>query len=219
LTNDISLSLNPITPTLHSITHARKNPVVFASILSISWFWLYGALLLTQLPPFVKITLAGNETTVTLLLALFTIGIGAGSMLCNLLSNHTIRPSLIAVGAIGMALVGIDFGLTAQHFQTANSLYSNLSFWHILIDLTLIGVFGGLYSVPLYALMQMLSDPVFRSRIIAANNILNALFMVAGAVITILLLNQGWSIPDIFLTMALCTAVVAGVISFKLRKI
>ena len=219
LSHEIPLSLNPITPTLHSITLARQTPVVFVSILAISWFWLYGALLLTQLPAFVKITLESNETTVTLLLALFTVGIGAGSMLCDHLSHHTIRPSLIAVGAVGMALFGIDFGLTAQHFQTADSLYSNLSFWHILIDLTLIGVFGGLYSVPLYAVMQSRSDPEFRSRIIAANNILNALFMVTGAVITIALLNQGWDIPDIFLTIAFAMALVAGIISFKLRNI
>ncbi|HEX5711147.1 MAG TPA: MFS transporter [Sulfuricurvum sp.] len=219
LSPEIPLSLNPITPTLHSITLARQTPVVFLSILAISWFWLYGALLLTQLPAFVKITLESNETTVTLLLALFTMGIAIGSMLCDHLSHHTIRPSLIAVGTVGMALFGIDFGLTAQHFQTADSLYSNLSFWHILIDLTLIGVFGGLYSVPLYALMQSRSDPEFRSRIIAANNILNALFMVTGAVITIALLNQGWNIPDIFLTIAFATALVAGVISFKLRNV
>lgn len=219
LSPEIPLSLNPITPTLHSITLAQQTPVVFVSILAISWFWLYGALLLTQLPAFVKIILESDETTVTLLLALFTVGIGIGSMMCDHLSHHTIRPSLIAVGAVGMALFGIDFGLTAQHFQTADSLYSNLSFWHILIDLTLIGVFGGLYSVPLYALMQSRSDPEFRSRIIAANNILNALFMVTGAVITIALLNQGWDIPDIFLTIAFATALVAGVISFKLRNV
>ncbi len=219
LTSDMSLSLNPITPTLHSIKLARQSPIVFLSILAISWFWLYGALLLSQLPAFVKTTLVGNETTVTLLLAVFTLGIGAGSMLCDLLSHHTIRKSLIITGAVGMAIMGIDFGLAAQHFQTSNQLYPNLTFWHILIDLMLIGVFGGLYSVPLYALMQNRSDPVFRSRIIAANNILNALFMVTGALITIALLNQGWDIPDIFFIIAICTALVAGMIALKIRKL
>ncbi|HEX5710251.1 MAG TPA: MFS transporter, partial [Sulfuricurvum sp.] len=181
--------------------------------------WLYGALLLSQLPAFVKITLKSDENTVTLLLAVFTVGIGAGSMLCERLSHHAIRPSLIGIGAVGMALMGIDFGLTAQYFETAGNLYSNFSFWHILIDLTLIGVFGGLYSVPLYTVMQSRSNPEFRSRIIAANNILNALFMVIGALITIALLNQGWEIPDIFLTIAFATALVTGIISFKLLKI
>ncbi len=218
LSPDILLSSNPITPMLRSIALAHKTPIVFTSILAISWFWLYGALLLTQLPAFVKITLKGNENTVTLLLALFTMGIGAGSMLCERLSHHTIRPSLIAVGAVGMALFGIDLGITSQYFQTVDSLYSNLSFWHILIDLTMIGVFGGLYSVPLYALMQSRSDPEFRSRIIAANNILNALFMVTGAVLTMLLVNLGWDIPDIFLTLAVSTAFVAGAIILKLEK-
>jgi MFS family permease len=218
LSPEMPLSFNPLTPTLHSIALARQNTIVFGSILAISWFWLYGALLLSQLPAFVKITLMGSETIVTLLLTLFTVGIGAGSIVCERLSHNTIRPSLVAVGAVGMALVGIDFGFTAQHYQTAEILGWNLSFWNILMDVLLIGVFGGLYSVPLYTLMQSRSDPVFRSRIIAANNILNALFMVTGAVITMILLNQGWSIPDIFLIMAVCTGFVAGIITLKLQK-
>lgn len=218
LTSDMPLSYNLIALTRNSVKLAYKSKLVFLTILAISWFWLYGALLLSQFPAFVKTTLIGDESTVTLLLSLFTVGIGAGSILCERLSYHTIRPSLIVIGAIGMALSGIDFSLTAEHFQAIGVLNANPSFWHILVDLTFIGIFGGLYSVPLYALMQNRSDPMFRSRIIAANNILNALFMVGGAVGMIILLQQGWSIPNIFLIVALLTLIVAVFISIVIRK-
>jgi len=219
LTPDMPLSFNLISLTLNTVKLAYKGKIVFLSILAISWFWLYGALLLSQFPVFVKTTLMGDESTVTLLLSLFTVGIGAGSILCERLSHHSIRPSLIVVGAIGMAIAGIDFAVTAQHFQAVGTLSTNPSFWHILFDLTCIGIFGGLYSVPLYAIMQNRSDPIFRSRIIAANNILNALFMVGGAVGMVVLLKKGWNIPDIFLLVAVCTALVAGVIALKIKQI
>lgn len=209
----MAFSLNLFAQTLNSIRLAYQNRMVFLSILAISWFWLYGALLLSQFPSFVQTVLMGDETTVTILLSLFTLGIGAGSILCERLSHHSLRVSLVVIGAIGMGLSGIDFAITAQHFKALGDIYSNPQFFHILFDLTLIGVFGGLYSVPLYALMQGKSEEHSRSRIIAANNILNALFMVAGAVVTMILLKQGWSIPDIFLLIAVATLLVAGIIS------
>lgn len=217
LTPDQPLSFNLAAQTLNSVRLARRNRVVFLSILAISWFWLYGALLLSQFPSFVKTVLMGDEATVTILLSLFTVGIGAGSMACERLSHHTIRPSLIVAGAIGMSVAGIDFALNAQSFHAVGGLNANPEFWRILADLVLIGVFGGLYSVPLYAIMQNRSDAEVRSRIIAANNILNALFMVGGAVATMVLLENGWSIPSIFLMIAVATALVAGVISWKIK--
>lgn len=218
LSPQMALSFNIFSQTLNTLRLAYQNRVVFLSVLAISWFWLYGALLLTQFPAFVKTVLMGNEMTVTILFSLFTVGIGAGSILCERLSHHTIRPALIAVGAIGMGLSGIDFALTAQHFASMGGLNSNPQFFHLLIDLTLIGVFGGLYSVPLYALMQGRSEAHLRSRIIAANNILNALFMVAGAVATMVLLKDGFSISDIFLFIGIGTLIVSGVIVSVLKK-
>lgn len=213
-----SISFNLPMQTINALRLAYKNRIVFLSILAISWFWLYGALLLSQFPTLVKTIFMGNETTVTLLLSLFTLGIGLGSILCEKLSAHTIRPSLIVVGAIGMAVFGIDFALGAQTFHPKGSLYEMITFWHSLIDLTFIGLFGGLYSVPLYALMQARSDAQVRSRIISANNILNALFMVLGAIATILLLENGWSIPDILLGTALATGVVAISIALQIKN-
>lgn len=218
LSPQMPFSLNLFAQTFNTLRLAYQNRIVFLAILAISWFWLYGALLLSQFPSFVQTVLMGDETTVTILLSLFTVGIGAGSILCERLSHHSIRPSLVVVGAIGMGLSGIDFALTAQHFTVVGEINANPQFFHILFDLTLIGVFGGLYSVPLYALMQRRSEAHSRSRIIAANNILNALFMVSGAIVTMILLEGGWNIPDILLMIAVATLFVAGVIIVKLKQ-
>lgn len=218
LSPQMPFSLNLFAQTFNTLRLAYQNRIVFLAILAISWFWLYGALLLSQFPSFVQTVLMGDETTVTILLSLFTVGIGAGSILCERLSHHSIRPSLVVIGAIGMGLSGIDFALTAQHFTAVGEINANPQFFHILFDLTLIGVFGGLYSVPLYALMQGRSEAHSRSRIIAANNILNALFMVAGAIVTMVLFESGWDIPDILLMIAIATLFVAGVIIVKLKQ-
>jgi len=218
LNTQMSLSYNIFAQTAQTLKLAYANKTVFLSIIAISWFWLYGALLLTQFPAFVKVVLEGDETTVTLLLSLFTIGIGVGSFLCEKLSHHTIRPSLIILGALGMGFFGIDFALTSSSFVPVEALFSSSTFWHILIDLTLIALFGGLFSVPLYAIMQRQSDPEFRSRIIAANNILNALFMVLGAVLTMVLLDASWRIPEVFLAAAIGTGIIATWIAWVLYK-
>lgn len=218
LASTSTFSINIFDQTLHAVRLSYHNKMVFFSILAISWFWLYGALLLSQFPAFVKTVLMGDEKTVTVLLSLFTLGIGIGSLLCERLSNHELKPSLIIIGAIGMGLSGIDFALSAQHFSVLGSLYANPEFFHILLDLTLIGVFGGLYSVPLYALIQAKSETQSRSRIIAANNILNALFMVAGALVTMVLLRDGFRISTIFLMIAIGTLIVAGAITMFFKK-
>ncbi len=218
LNAQMSLSYNIFAQTVQTLKLSYANKTVFLSIVAISWFWLYGALLLSQFPAFVKVVLEGDETTVTLLLSLFTVGIGVGSFLCEKLSHHGVRPSLILVGALGMGVFGVDFALTSSHFVAVTDLFSSLAFWHILIDLTLIALFGGLFSVPLYALMQGHSEPAFRSRIIAANNILNALFMVLGAVLTMVLSDASWSMPHIFLVAAIGTGIVAIWIGAVLKK-
>ena len=214
---ELILSYNFITQTFQSIVLARRNQIVFLSILAISWFWLYGALLLSQFPVLVKTILMGNETTVTLILTLFTVGIALGSILCEQLSYHKIRPALVIIGAIGMSLSGIDFAFNVQHFHTVGLLNWNPLFWHILADLILIGGFGGLYSVPLYTLIQNQSDAQSRSRIIAANNILNALFMVVGAIGIMVLLSHHWSISDILFSAALCSLITTIIISIFIQ--
>jgi 1-acyl-sn-glycerol-3-phosphate acyltransferase len=181
---------------------AAENRTVWLSILGISWFWFYGAMLVTQFPNLVRHVLHGDEHAVTLLLVVFSVGIGAGSLLCERLSGHKVELGLVPFGSIGLTLFGIDLGVaTADGPAHAQ--------WRVVADLFLIGIFGGFYIVPLYALVQSRSERTHRSRIIAANNILNALFIVAAAGLSIALLGAGLTIPQLFLVTALMNAAVA----------
>lgn len=212
------VSFNLIAQTYRALHLSYEDRKVFLAILSISWFWLYGALLLSQFPALVKTLFMGNEGTVTLLLAVFTVGIGIGSMVCEKLSRHSIHLSLVVAGAVGMAAAGIDFASNIIRFLPAGDLYQNWTFWRTVGDLALLGMFGGLYSVPLYALIQEKSKPSVRSRIIAANNILNALFMVIGALLTMAVLESGREIGELFFGVAVGTVCVGGVVFYEMKK-
>ncbi len=214
----MKISYNILKQTLYTIQLAYRNKIVFLAIIAISIFWFYGALLLAQFPAFVKVILKGDETIVTLLLSLFTLGIGIGSFLCDRLSHHKIRPILIMIGAVGMAVFGIGFAYDAAHFIPAESFMENIGFWYILMDLLFIALFGGLFSVPLYTIMQSYASVEYRSRMIAANNILNALFMVLGAVMTMVLLDKNSTMPTIFLIAALLVGSIGGMVSILLAK-
>ena len=212
---DLRISLNPISETWNNIAHARQNRTVFLSILGISWFWLYGAMFLAQFPAYAKDVLGGGENTVTLLLAIFTVGIGLGSLLCERMSGRLVEIGLVPFGSIGLTLFGIDLyfaspvGLASGSPHDLLALLSLPAIWRVLFDLMMLGVFGGFFIVPLYALVQIRSAPEQRARIIAANNILNALFMVAGALTAASVLGAGLSIPALFGFAALLNAAVA----------
>ncbi len=211
----LTINLNPITETWHNINFARSNRTVFLSILGISWFWLYGALFLAQFPAYTKNVLGGGEATVTLLLAIFTVGIGLGSLLCERMSGKHVEIGLVPFGSIGLTLFGIDLyfaspvGLVGNGTHELLALLSIPAIWRVLFDLMMLGVFGGFFIVPLYALVQIRSAPEQRARIIAANNILNALFMVVGALGAAAALGAGLSIPALFGLAALLNALVA----------
>jgi 1-acyl-sn-glycerol-3-phosphate acyltransferase len=211
---DLALNWNPVTETWKNLRFAYGNRVLWLSMLGISWFWFYGATFLTQFPNFAKDTLGGDEHVVTFLLALFSIGIGVGSLLCERLSGHKVEIGLVPFGSIGLTVFAIDLaigtsGMHAQGLAGLGAFLARPAHWRVIADLLLIGLFGGFYIVPLYALIQERSDPAYRSRIIAANNILNALFMVCSAGLAILLLGSGLSIPYLFLTTGILNAVVA----------
>ncbi len=212
---ELRVNPNPITETWRNIAFARENRGVFLSILGISWFWLYGALFLAQFPAYAKNVLGGGESTVTLLLAVFTLGIGLGSLLCERMSGKRVEIGLVPLGSIGLTLFGLDLALASPTGLVAGAplpllaMLSRFSTWRILIDLILIGMFGGFFIVPLYALVQVRSAAAHRARIIAANNILNALFMVGGALAAASLLGAGLSIPWLFAVAAVCNAAVA----------
>lgn len=219
---------NPFTETWRNIGYAREKRIVFMSIIAVSWFWFYGSLFLTQFPAFAKNVLGGNEHAVTMMLGTFTFGIGIGSLACERISGHRIEVGLIPFGAIGMTLFGLDFFWASPTTPPAEQalgiavLLSNLSTWRLMADLILVGVFGGFFCVPLYAVMQSRSDVNFRARIIAANNIMNALFIVAGTGVTTVLLSVGITIPALFgiaaaVNAAICAYVFARVPEWPLR--
>ncbi|HEV7803142.1 MAG TPA: MFS transporter, partial [Burkholderiales bacterium] len=206
---------NPITETWRNVQHLTERRTVFLSILGISWFWFYGSILVTQFPNLSRNVLHGNEHVVTLLLVVFSIGVGIGSLLCERLSGHKVEIGLVPFGSIGLTVFGIDLWWATSSVPFPQGALDALDFvrqpghWRILADLALIGVFGGFYIVPLYALVQTRSDVASRSRTIAGNNILNALFMVAAAGLAIGLFHAGFSIPQLILATALLNAAVA----------
>jgi 1-acyl-sn-glycerol-3-phosphate acyltransferase len=212
---NLAVNLNPLTETWRNIAFARRDRTVFLSILGISWFWLYGALFLAQFPAYAKYVLGGSESAVTLLLATFTVGIGLGSLLCERMSGKRVEIGLVPFGSIGLTLFGLDLyfaspvGLAGQSAHELLGLLSVTAVWRVLFDLLMLGVFGGFFIVPLYALLQIRSAPEHRARIIAANNILNALFMVVGALGAASLLGAGLSMPALFGLAALANALVA----------
>ena len=212
---ELKINLNPLSETWRNIGYARGNRTVFLSILGISWFWLYGALFLAQFPAYAKNVLGGGEMAVTLLLAVFIVGISVGSLLCERLSGKHVEIGLVPFGSIGLTLFGLDLAFASPAVLPAGAplavpaLLAMPGTWRVLADLMLIGVFGGFFIVPLYALVQVRSAPEQRARIIAANNIVNALFMVVGSLAAAALLGQGLSIAALFAVAALCNAAVA----------
>ncbi len=211
---ELRINWNPITETWRSLRFASGERVVWLSMLGISWFWFYGATFLTQLPNFAKNVLGGDEHVVTLLLAVFSVGIGVGSLLCERLSGRKVELGLVPFGSIGLTLFAVDLWFATSSMQATGqagvgTFLAQWANWRVVADLMLLGLFGGFYIVPLYALIQERSAPSHRSRIIAANNILNALFMVASAALAIALLATGMSIPGLFLVTALLNAAVA----------
>jgi 1-acyl-sn-glycerol-3-phosphate acyltransferase len=204
----------PWTSTWDNIRAAREHKSVFQSILGISWFWFYGALVLAQLPLYAKDELGGSEQVVTLMLVLFSAGVGIGSLLCERLSGHKVEIGLVPFGSIGLTAFAIDLYFATPHDPfgtalTASEFIRQPGAWRILMDLGLIGVAGGLFIVPLYALVQQRSRREVMSRVIGANSILNAVFMVAAAGLAATALHFGMTIPQVLLMTGVLNAFVA----------
>ncbi|NUQ50877.1 MAG: MFS transporter, partial [Phycisphaerae bacterium] len=214
----LKVNWNPLTQTRDMIRFTLESRAVLLAIVGISWFWFYGALFLSQFPGFAADFLGGDERLVTLLLALFSVGIGAGSLLCGRLSAGRVEPRLIPLGALGLTLFAVDLWWASPAAgalgagQPLAVLLAREDVWRIVFDLVMIGVSGGFFIVPLYALMQQRSAPAHRARIVAGNNILNALFMVAAAAMGAGLLAAGLAVPQLFLVTALLNVLVAGLL-------
>jgi len=217
---ELEISRNALAESVRNINFSRKNRVVFLSMLGNSWFWFYGALVLAQFPVYAKDYLHGDHSVFVMLLTVFSLGVGAGSLLCEKLSGRKVEIGLVPFGSIGLSVFGIDLYLASVGYAGGASalagshigaftLLAQHGMPRILFDVLMIGIFGGFYIVPLFALIQIRCDPAHISRTIAGMNILNALFMVASAGVAIVLLGQGLSIPQLFLATALMNAVVA----------
>lgn len=214
---DLRINWNPVSETWRNLQLARQNIVVFRSLLGISWMWFFGAVFLAQFPSFAKEVLHGDAQVASLLLMLFSIGIGAGSLLCEVLSRRHVEIGLVPLGAIGMSVFSVDLyfaarGLPPSAEMGLRGFVTTPAHWRVMADLTLLSLFAGLYSVPMYALIQMRSQTSHRARIIAANNILNSIFIIVSSVAAGALLGAGFTVPQVFLTTGLLNAVVASYI-------
>jgi 1-acyl-sn-glycerol-3-phosphate acyltransferase len=205
----------PWQQTKATISISYANRTLYLAIMAISWFWFLGASYLTQFPNFTKTVLGGDNTVVTALLVAFSVGVGIGSMLCERLSGDRVELGIVPIGSVGLTVFGISLffsspaQLPAELLNLPQFLATAFGWW-VLTDLTLIGVFGGLFIVPLYALLQQRAEPQQRARVIAANNIFNALFMVVSAIAGIVFLTVlDLAIPEYFLILAIMNAVVA----------
>jgi 1-acyl-sn-glycerol-3-phosphate acyltransferase len=211
----LALDFNPWRVTWANLKVAREERAVFLSLLGISWLWFFGAVFLTQFPPLARDVLGGGPTVANLLLAVFTVGVAVGALGCEKLSRHQVEIGLVPFGSLGMTLFTVDLyfatrGLAGGRDMHIAQFLGVTAHWRVLADLLLLAVFTGFYSVPLYSLIQTRGAPTHRARIIAANNILNALFLILAAGFGAVALGVlGWTIPQLFLATALLNLLVA----------
>lgn len=214
---DLSISFNVVKETVSIVKFSQKSKDIYLSILGISWFWLIGFVFLAEFPNYAKDFIRGNEQVFVLFLTVFSVGVGIGSMFCNRLLRGRIEATFVPLSALGITLFTIDLYFATHyalnHVQVG-TLLTPLQFmhypahWRILFDVFGIAFCGGLYIVPLYAILQHRSEESHKARVIASNNIMNAIFMSVAAVLVMILLKIGFSIPKIFLTIALLNLVV-----------
>jgi 1-acyl-sn-glycerol-3-phosphate acyltransferase len=215
---------NWFTLTFRLLGKTQKNKTVFLIILGISWFWLLGASYLTQIPTYTKTVLFGDNTVVTLLLCMFTFGVAFGSLLCERLSGKKVEIGLVPFGALGLSIFGLDLWMVGDAFTPTplrgfQEMLAHPASWRVVIDFFGMGVFGGFYIVPLYAMLQQQSDERDRAQMIAANNIMNAIFMVIAACLGVLTLGvANLSIPTFLGLLAVLNFLVAIYIFYRVPE-
>ncbi len=225
---NLNINWNIITTSLSTIRYLYSLPFLFFVILGNSWFWFYGATFLTQTPEFSKVILHGDESVVIFLLTLFSVGVSIGSLLCKSLTKNQVSLRLLPFGIAGLSIFAIDlyFSLSGLTIDTTSAtlfgigdLFGISGSWRVFADLFFLGFSGGLYIVPLYASMQAYSPKSHRARIVGANNIFNAIFMVTSAIFAIVILNAlGLSLPQLFLVTGLLNIVFGGFLYLKLNR-
>ena len=207
------INVNPVSAAFHILRGVGQTRGIYLPILGISWFWFFGGSLLYLFPDYSKEVLHGNESLVTFFLAIFSIGVGIGSILCERLSKGRLELGLVPIGSAGMTVFALDLFLAGTpSLDGAFTLRAFLSDWtglRIAADILLLSIFGGFYIVPLNTMIQQRSEATQRASVIAGNNIVNALFMVASAVLLIMFQQAGLTAPYIFLVLALMNAAIA----------
>ncbi|HEX7813966.1 MFS transporter [Dyella sp.] len=214
---DLKFSWNPWTETARVLKLTHSDRAVFNAVLGISWFWFFGAVLVAQLPNYTQHTLGGDGSVNTLILTLFSLGTGLGALLCEKLSGRKVEIGLVPVGAFGLTAFGIDLYFARHGTSPVQGLdwkafMHGPGNWRVMMDLALLGVFSGFYVVPLFAYVQARTPRAQLSRVIAGNNIINALFIVLASGFGLGLSMLGLQPAQIFLAVVLLNIAVAAYI-------
>ena len=220
---DLKVDWNFFRTSVQTLRYAKSLPLIFTILLGNSWYWFYGATYLTQIPQLTQENLHGSENVVSLLLTFFSVGIGVGSLLCRKIGGSEVNIKMVPLGAIGLTVFALYLAasltwlpeVTGARLGVMDLFTHGASYYHVMLSVTLLGISGGFYIVPLYAMMQAYSPRSHRARVVAANNILNAVFMVSSAIFSIIIL----SILNIEMQVLFCmTAVFSAIFSLWLLK-
>ncbi|MFU9045452.1 MFS transporter [Acinetobacter tibetensis] len=220
-TPDLKIDWNFFRTSFQTLKYAKSIPLIYLVLLGNSWYWFYGATYLTQIPQLTQQNLHASENVVSLLLTFFSVGIGIGSLLCRRIGGTEVNLKMVPMGAIGLTVFALYLAAslafvpvrTGELLHLADIFQQGWSYYHVMLAVTLLGISGGFYIVPLYAMMQAYSPRSHRARVVAANNILNAVFMVSSAIFSIIIL----SILKIDIKILFCiTAVLSAIFSIWL---
>lgn len=215
---NIKINLNIIWENINIVKYAYSKNKVYLAILGISWFWFIGAAILAQIPLLARDTLGADESVANLFLVVFSVGVGVGAFVCNRILANNITTKYVFISAIGISVFCIDLyfatyiaevSYSPEHLKSIYEFLSKLHYWRILFDLFCLSAIGGFYVVPLFAVMQYFSSPAHRSRVVAANNLINSFFMAASTAILSLLFYMKFSIPSVILTISILNFIVA----------
>lgn len=225
---NLKINWNIVTTSVATVRYLYSLPFLFFVILGNSWFWFYGATFLTQTPEFSKVILHGDESVVIFLLTLFSVGVSIGSLLCKSLTKNQVSLRLLPFGIAGLSIFAIDLyfslsglniNVTSEALLGISDLFGMSGSWRVFADLFFLGFSGGLYIVPLYASMQAYAPKSHRARVVGANNIFNAIFMVTSAIFSIVILNAlGFNLPQLFLVTGLINIAFGAFLYSKLNK-
>ena len=223
---EIKIDWNFFRTSFQTLRYAKSLPIVFLILLGNSWYWFYGATYLTQIPQLTQQNLHASENVVSLLLTFFSVGIGVGSLLCRRIGGTEVNLKMVPIGAIGLTIFAFYLAASLAFVPERSGEMLGLkdvftqgwSYYHVMLAVTLLGISGGFYIVPLYAMMQAFSPRSHRARVVAANNILNAVFMVSSAIFSIIILSIfKIDIKILFSITAILSAIFTTWLLFKLK--